>query len=181
MRVVTVILLSGLIAGFLMSCSTGRRSASKSDPTGAFLTLWLPSAPAVVYKTKGDYIDLVPVIMNDDRTRIISWPDPSDLISQGKLMKPFKLKDGYLLDNRGINENVAFLNISYEEYSKLDSPPHIVELMLRIRDRYPLTVMYRCGLRSDYTDLVYELNVLIERGLTNCEKADIVPMSVAAD
>ena len=169
----------GYLTGMLLAgCGQQRKTVAPVEYPGEMLTAWMPSAPAVIYKTRSDYSDLVPVILNDDRTRIVSYPDPQDLISDGKLMMPVQLSKGYWLDNRGINENVAFLNITYSEYSKLKQPPHLVELMLRIRDRQPLTEMYRCGLRSDYTDLIYELNVLIDRGLVNCEKVNLIPLSV---
>lgn len=168
-----------VVVGFMMfSCGQQRKAAAPIDQTGEMLTNWMPSAPVVIYKTRSDYSDLVPVILNDDRTRIVSYPDPQDLQWNGTLMLPVLLAKGYLLDNRGINEHVAFLNMTYKEYSQLKQPPHLVELMLRIRDRQPLTEMYRCGFRSDYSDLIYELNVLIDRGLVNCEKLTVVPMSV---
>ncbi len=175
---IRILILSSLMAG-VVACGSKKNTAQ--DLTGEFLTQWMPSAPTVIYKTKGDYVNLVPVIMNKERSRIISYPDPSDLVLNGKLMKPHRLKNGYLLDNRGINEHVAFLNYTYEEYSQLDAPPHIIDMMLRLRDSYPLVELVQCGLRSDYSDLVYELNVLIERGLTNCRKIDIIPMMVTFD
>lgn len=39
------------------------------------------SSPRVfVYKTKGDYSHLVPVLMDDSRTQILSYPHPRDLL-----------------------------------------------------------------------------------------------------
>lgn len=160
------------------ACGSRKYDSAIADSSGEFLTMWQPSAPAIIYKTRDDYTNLVPVIMNAEKTRIVSYPDPLDLVSEGKLMKPVRLKHGYLLDNRGINERVAFLNITYDEYAKLNSPPHMVDLMMKIIDTNPLTVMYRCGNRSDYSNLIYELNVLIDRGLGNCEKVNLIPLSV---
>lgn len=160
------------------ACGSRKYDSAIADSSGEYLTMWQPSAPAIIYKTRDDYTNLVPVIMNAEKTRIVSYPDPLDLVSEGKLMKPVRLKHGYLLDNRGINERVAFLNITYDEYAKLNSPPHMVDLMMKIIDTNPLTVMYRCGNRSDYSNLIYELNVLIDRGLGNCEKVNLTPLSV---
>jgi len=163
----------------MVAFSACKSAKTQVDATaGEFLTAWMPSAPAVIYKTKGNYFNLVPVMMNEERTRIVSYPDPSDLRQGDRLMTPQKLRKGFLLDNRGINEHVAFLNISYEEYSKLETPPNIYEMSLMILDKEPLAEMYYCGLRSDYKDLIYEMNVLIDRGLTNCKKANLFPMSV---
>ncbi|MDO9152932.1 MAG: hypothetical protein Q7U47_04365, partial [Paludibacter sp.] len=112
------------------------------------ISMMIPSAPAVIYKTMKDYSDYVPVIMNEDRTKIISYPDPIDLIFEGKLAKPTTLNKGYLLDNRGINENVVFLKFTYEYYNKLTSPPSLRDMMSNILEKYPLTEMYSCGLRN---------------------------------
>lgn len=161
----------------VVSC-TQKKNVASDQYAGEYLTQWMPSAPAIIYKTRGDYSHLVPVIMNEARDRIISYPDPGDLKADGKLMLPQLLNNGFLLDNRGINERVAFLSITYEEYSKLSTPPSIIDMMLKLYDRYPLKEMYQCGLRSDYVDLIYELNVLIDRGLTNCKRIDIIPASV---
>ncbi len=35
--------------------------------------------PALVYKTRADYDKLVPVIMNDAKTVIVSYPHPNDV------------------------------------------------------------------------------------------------------
>ena len=69
--------------------------------------------PAIVYKTIKDFSDFVPVIMNAERTKIVSYPAPTDLSLSAK---PTALKNGYWLDNRGISENVVFLNYTYKAY-----------------------------------------------------------------
>lgn len=176
MKTTNLLLITLIVISAFSSCKATKTPADTT--TGEFLTAWMPSAPAVIYKTRGDYLNMVPVIMNEARTRIVSYPDPSDLRQGDQLMKPVKLRKGFMLDNRGINENVAFLNMSYEEYSKLETPPNIYEMSLMILDKEPLTELYYCGLRSDYKNLIYELNVLIDRGLTNCRKANLAPMSV---
>ena len=65
----------------------------------------------------------VPVLMEEGRTRILAYPAPSDLKTGDVLCLPTPLEDGYLLDNRGIGLNVAFLAYTYEEYSKFTEPP----------------------------------------------------------
>lgn len=74
------------------------------------------------------------------------------------------LDDNYLLDNRGINENVAFLSITYEDYIKLTKAPTPDELMNMLMDKDPLLEMYDCGLKSSYSDIVNELNQKINDG-----------------
>lgn len=123
------------------------------------------SSPVVyVYKTRGDYSGLVPVLMDEGRTRIVSYPDPIDLQRDGKPALPTPLEDGYWLDNRGIGPTVAFLSYTYEEYIRLDAPPGIEEMKERIVDKYPLTEIHACGRRADYKDIVAELNEKIRRG-----------------
>ncbi len=62
------------------------------------------SSPMVyIYKTRKDYSRLVPVLMDETRTRIVSYPTPTDLKTNGKLAYPTPLENGYWLDNRGIS------------------------------------------------------------------------------
>ena len=98
----------------------------------------------IVYKTKGAYAGLVPVILSPDKTRITSYPAPGDLRSG----KPVVLRKGYLLDRRGINENVAFLNLTYAQYAALPEAPPMPELMAMIRDKDPLLRICDCGPRA---------------------------------
>ncbi len=115
--------------------------------------------PVTIYKTTKDYSQNVPVIMNADRTEIVSYPDPKDI---RKSSKPTQLNNGYLLDNRGIGENVAFLSYTYDEYSKLASAPSREQLMNSIIDKHPLTTIVDCGHASDYSgNLVDALNEYI--------------------
>ena len=91
-----------------------------------------------VYKTKADYSHQVPVIMDEARTRILSYPAPGDLKMGNGLRLPTVLNKGYLLDNKGIGPNVAFLTYTYEEYSQLPTAPSIDNLMSHILYKYPL-------------------------------------------
>jgi hypothetical protein len=77
---------------------------------------------------------------------------------KGNFAYPTVLREGYLLDNRGISQGVAFLDFTYEDYSKLDRTPDAGELLKHIIDNDPLTEMYHCGSRYDFKNLVDELN-----------------------
>lgn len=117
------------------------------------------SSPIVyVYKTKKDYSHLVPVLMDETRTRIVSYPAPADLLRNGRPTLPTLLEGGFWLDNRGIGPTVAFLSYTYEEYSQFTHAPSYEELMGHIIDKYPLTSLRACGRRADYKDIVTELN-----------------------
>ena len=117
---------------------------------------------AIIYKTKKDYDNKVPVLLNDEKNKIVSYPAIKDIFFNGKLALPDKLSDGFLLDNRGIYRNVAFLNITYEEYSKMTKELSLVEMMKLIIDKDPISEMYNCGSRYQYKNIVLELNKFIE-------------------
>lgn len=114
-----------------------------------------------VYKTKKDYFYHVPVLLSADKQSILSYPHPNDLKIGNNLRLPSKLNRGYLLDNRGINLNVGFLNISYIEYSKLSTSPSMDDLQKLLIDTDPLTELYDLGLRDHYTNLEKEINKII--------------------
>lgn len=128
------------------------------------------TAPALVYKTRKDYTHYVPVIMNVEKTKIVSYPDPTDIYYNGKLSYPTPLENGFLLDNRGIGPNVAFLNLTYEAYSQLKGTLTMKQMMDNLLDKYPLLEMWNCGPRGGFKDEVKELNVLIDNGFPDCEK-----------
>ena len=127
----------------------------------------------VVYKTTRDFSDCVPVTMDARHEHIVSYPAPSDLYYKGQLAKPVALAEGYWLDNRGISEHVAFLDYTYEEYSRLSEAPGLEVLESKILERYPLTEMYVCGKRNSYTHEVEELNRLIKEGFVGCRKVSL--------
>lgn len=125
------------------------------------------SAPIIIYKTRGDYTHLVPVTLSDDKQRIVAYPAPSDLWMNDQLQQPILLRDGYLLDRRGINRQVAFLSLSYQEYIDLENLPPLSEMHKLIVDDDPLTEMYHCGTRSQYANLEKALNRAIKKGEVN--------------
>jgi hypothetical protein len=135
--------------------SSGENSAMKDGKTSS------ASPPCIIYKTKSDYSKNIPVILSDDRTRIVSYPDVKDVYFKGELAYPTALNDGFLLDNRGIGPNVAFLSITYDQYSKMLKTPSSGELFALIIDKYPLKEMYQCGTRNMYSDIESEMNRLI--------------------
>jgi hypothetical protein len=153
------------------SCHTKAPDTSASRDTGSALHEtgfqsgsidYSSGPPTIVYKTKADYHNKIPVLLNDDKTKIVSYPGVKDIYSDGKPALPSRLQDGYLLDNRGIGKNVAFLNITYEEYGRRSEAPSLMEMMNLIVDKNPLKEMYDCGNRYQYKDVVMEMNQIIE-------------------
>jgi len=156
------ILISVLLLSFIC-CKTNNKVMQTSNETKTkFEPVFSSGPPVLVYKTKANYNNLVPVILSEDKTKIVSYPHPQDLLKGSRFPLPFILNDGYLLDNRGIGKNVAFLNMTYEEYSKLGNVPSIEELYDIILDKDPLTELCDCGVRTAFTDETKQLDILID-------------------
>jgi len=127
----------------------------------------LARPPVVIYKTSKDYFYNVPVGLSEDKSAVVSYPDITDVFYQGKLAYPTKLAGGYLLDNRGIGINSAFIKYTYEEYSRLNAVPSPESLFNLIIDNNPFTEMYLLSCKKDTS----EINNLIFSGLKeNCKK-----------
>jgi hypothetical protein len=124
----------------------------------------LPSPQVIIYTTKADYAKLVPINLSPDRKSVISYPDIKDVLIGGVPAYPTVLHKGYLLDNRGISANVAFIKLTYEEYAALPKTPTADELLKMVVDKLPVTRMYACGLKSKYSNLAEELNAAIDAG-----------------
>jgi hypothetical protein len=152
-----------LLIIFVSSCGTSRKI--EVEPS------FEAGPPTIVYKTKADYNNLVPVILSDDKSQIISYPHHTDIYSNGELAYPTALADGYLLDNRGISANVAFLNISYEDYGKMKNLPSVDSLFNLIIDVDPLVVLYDCGNKNHWDNVEVRMNEIIsKKKLRKCKK-----------
>jgi hypothetical protein len=115
----------------------------------------------IIYKTKADYLHNVPLDLSSDKKTITSYPAITDVYTHGKLAIPTKLEEGFLLDNRGISQNVAFIKLTYEQYAALPATPAPVELQQMIVDTDPLTIMYDCGVRNSFQNVIEDINKLI--------------------
>lgn len=128
-------------------------------------------APCIIYKTKADYKIYVPVSLSEDKARITSYPDVTDLRTQAISAYPEELSGGFLLDNRGIGPDVAFLSITYDAYVSKAKTPNADDLFKQLLDKDPLLEMYQCGNRNQYVDIIRELNAIIDSGiLSDCKK-----------
>lgn len=119
-------------------------------------------APAIIYKTRADYSQNVAVTLSADKSKIVSYPSPKDVYMNGSIAYPTALSKGYLLDNRGVSTNTAFLRITYEQYSKLTDAPRLEEMYNQIIDKDPITEMYNLGDRARFKDATIEINHIIE-------------------
>lgn len=154
-----------LLFVFTVSCtSTKKVNTAVTASVSEVVPNYAPGPHAMVYLTTSDFREYVPVQLDDAGENIVSYPHPTDLVVDGHLRLPTILKNGYLLDNKGITKNVAFLNLSYATYAALDQAPSLVKLNKNLLERSPLVELCDCGLRSSFTDVEAQLNQLIASG-----------------
>lgn len=139
-------------------CNKNLKDADKN-----FNPLYTPGPRAYIYKTTADYSNNVPVILSEDKKNIVSYPHPKDVKTSNSFLKPTELMNGYLLDNKGVQINTAFLSLTYEEYSKLQEVPSLDFLKSKIIDRNPFAELCDCGLKSNIKNIESTLNLLIKQ------------------
>ncbi len=154
---VTLLVIMSIALMSISACKPKQQvSAVKGKPI-------LANAPVIVYKTKADYSQHVPVTLSSDKMEIVSYPAPGDVYYGGDLAYPVSLEKGYLLDKRGINENSAFTKWTYYEYSRLSKTPTPQEIRNMLLDKDPFIEIYHCGTRNDFENLVEDLNKIIKK------------------
>ncbi|MCX6230201.1 MAG: hypothetical protein NTZ33_01540 [Bacteroidetes bacterium] len=164
-----IILLSVISVIYLSACKC-HKSIEKQNTVNTTNTQEATKviAAVIIYKTNADFYNNVPVMLSDDKTDIISYPDITDVYYNGKLAYPTKLENGYLLDNRGVSKNTAFLKYTYDEYSKLPATPTKDELLKMIISKNAITELYRCNKLPKNN--ISQLNDAIRKGLPGiCE------------
>ena len=154
-----------LLLGFSLfsCCSTVKKVADVN--TDAIFDM--PNV--IVYKTTKDYSNNVPVIMDAERTRIVRYPAPVDVRRGNSYANPIQLKNGYWLDCFGINQNVVFLDYTFEQYANLSEVPTIEALMSHIVDNYPLDEMWNCGKSTKYKS-IEDIVDIVKNNFNNCQK-----------
>ncbi|HZV70682.1 MAG TPA: hypothetical protein VFG10_14105 [Saprospiraceae bacterium] len=151
-----------IVCMLVFGCKTKHQNGNPESIS--FTPDFTKGPPTLVYKTKKDYNDLVAVWLSDDKSRIVAYPGIKDISTPKGFPLPTSLNDGYLLDNRGINKNAAFLKLTYEKYSKLDSLPTTAEMYEWIKNKEPLITLCDCGSRQAFADIKSQLNALIDAG-----------------
>ncbi len=143
--------------------------SNQKNPSKVDQDLDYSGPPTMIYKTKGNYKKLVPIELSADKTKIVSYPNPRDLYTNGELAYPTELSENYLLDNRAIRLNTAFLKVTYEEYKAYQEAPKVEDLYKMILDSDPFTSLCNCGNRYQYKN-TNEINALVAEGLRRCKK-----------
>lgn len=157
----TILLLITLLAAFFISTQSlaqNRKGKKLVKP------VFTAGPPTLIYKTRKDYSNNVPVLLSADRSKIVSYPDPRDFRNMESFPVPVKLRKGYLLDERGIGLHVAYLKLTYEEYAGLEKAPSLKEMMAMIIDKNPLRELCNCGNRQAFANIESQLNDLIDAG-----------------
>ncbi len=152
-----------MLCAFVGCKSSNTITQKSNEEAKQFVPQYTPGPQALVYKTKKNYSNLVPILLSDDKTEIVSYPHPNDLIVGSEYPLPTILQNGYLLDNRGIAKNVAFLKFTYKEYCELKEVPTLKELYSYIIDKDPLSELCDCGNKAVFTNIEKQLNNLIDQ------------------
>lgn len=130
-----ILLATALLA--LGACQTKREVALPENPEGTGVNRPRPEIvqkntaampKATVYRTTGNYNDHVFIIL-DASGNIVSYPAPSDVTEASA---PLELKNGWLLDRRGIGSGAAFLTWTYAQYHALPATPSLSEIKSHI-------------------------------------------------
>ena len=85
---------------------------------------------AVIYRTNGDYADLVPVVLSADGSKLTWYPDVRDIRATSA---PMDAGDGWLLDRIGVGEHTVYLDYTLDQYRSLGTTPPASELMRHIK------------------------------------------------
>lgn len=96
--------------------------------------------PAIVYRTSGDYDDLVPITLSPDGKSVESYPAPTDVSPSWST--PLHVADGFLLDRRGISARSAFTCYTYARYCALTEAPSPRVLLDSVIPGARVTEMY---------------------------------------
>ncbi len=144
-----------------MACKS--KPHSKESAVALYHPDYSPGPHALVYKTSGDFSKNVAVILSENDSDIVAYPHPGDIKATVSTVFPTVLNKGYLLDNRGISNHVAFLKLTYDEYAKLDSVPSLKTLKSWIVARHVISELCDCGNRSAYLNIESQINEIIEQ------------------
>ena len=139
--------------------SANMNAQNNSNTSGAISSV-------MVYKTKGDYSNLVWVQLSADKKTVTSYPNPKDVLNQTSI----KLADGYY--SGAVDVNTAFVNIRIEKYvnlQKLFTPEQLATLII---NKNPFSELYNCGQSQGIGQDITRINSIITAGTltTSCSK-----------
>lgn len=127
-----------------------------------------------IYRTNGDYINNVPIMLSADGKSVVSFPAPSDISMQSL---PLELSDGWLIDRRGVGGNSVFTRYTYEEYMNLSQTPSVAQLIEAVIPgsgvteivELPFNQSEAFGNSREKIVLIKNCDALIKDGLQGCK------------
>lgn len=130
---ITLLLIS--IPSEMMSINIFKKKKSKCEQSEQLF---------YIYKTRYNYSDLIPVVLNDSKSEILSMPTKEVLINNdGSINHPSQLSNGYLISHDfDFNKNIAFLDLTIEEYINSDKLPNAEEQIKYVKDFEPFRELY---------------------------------------
>lgn len=94
-----------------------------------------------VYQLKNmGSLALVPVKLDSAKQNIVSYPSPSDLSK----MKSAEVYQNWVIDQRGINPNTVFVNMSIQDYITQNKLPDLAVWQDLIDEKNPFKTFYQC-------------------------------------
>ena len=167
---------AAMLLGGAVSCRTAGGNAAYVVPPvsmqgpegfGAYMNNPGPQAipNARIYRTSCDVDSYVPVTVNPVDGKLVSYPSPGDITGASM---PVVLRDGWLLDRRGISPDTRFIRYTYSEYHDLSQAPSPEELLKAIIPDAVVTEIvslpYKIGEATPA-----RVDSLISAGLPRCE------------
>lgn len=142
-----------LLVIMTLSCKSQKSSqppkaTASSNQAVSFTPIYKAGPRLIIYKTKADYSDLVPIQLSADGKEIISYPAPQDIANKNNFGKPTMLNGSWFVDAQGIGIHTAYLTTRLEDYSKLDKTPSLSAMMAQIKTADPFEEMYDAGLKT---------------------------------
>lgn len=115
----------------------------------------------MVYKVKKPFHGFVPVVLNEDKSDIISYPGKEDALHILERGIALQLQEDYWLDKQGIQAHSVFLSKTLEEWKNLTVIPTPREMMALIQIQEPFAELCDCGNAYTFKNIEQELNQLI--------------------
>lgn len=105
----------------------------------------------VVYQLKKQSdLSFVPVTLDEQKQNIVSYPAPKDLAR----MKAAEVFQNWVIDQRGVNPNTVFVDVSIQEYISKNELPDLAVWQGLIHEKNPFQVFYQCPGTLDIEDII---------------------------
>jgi hypothetical protein len=122
------------------------------------------TGPVIIYKTSGDYSNLISVNLSKDETRVTALPGQDYVEAQ----RPLPLANGYWLQRM---VGTAYLSITIDEFSDISNHYTNEDLLRAVIDKDPFTEYYNiCRCVDDNQDTAAFNRIIREGRLRECER-----------